>query len=252
MTWPVSRLCRYPVKGLSAEFLETVSLIQDRELPEDRRFAIALPTAPFDESAPEWLAKTHFLMLARNEKLAALDVRFDAETGVLEIAEADRVRVSTDITQPSGRTEIEDFFAEFCAEALKGRPKFTEAAGHSFSDHRHKVLSFINLKSVRELGEEMGVDLDPIRFRGNVYFEGDAAWQEFDWTGRRISLGRAELKVTQRIDRCAATNVNPTSAVRDLNIPKALQRAYGHIDMGVYARVVSGGAVGLGDEISLK
>ncbi|MDA0240344.1 MAG: MOSC N-terminal beta barrel domain-containing protein, partial [Proteobacteria bacterium] len=189
MSWPVTRLCRYPVKGLSEDDLDSVSLTSDREVPGDRRFAIALPSAPFDESAPEWLPKTHFLMLARNEQLAALTVRFDPETGLLEISEAGSVRVSTDITQLSGRTEIEDFFAEYCAEALKGRPKFTEAEGHSFSDHRHKVLSFINLKSVRALGEELGVELDPIRFRGNVYFEGDAAWQEFEWTGRRLSFG---------------------------------------------------------------
>lgn len=248
----VTQICRYPVKGLSADVLEAVSLVRDLELPGDRRFAIAHPSAPFDEASPEWLAKTHFLMLARNEQLAALDTCFEPEAGILMISDDTGVRVSADVRQSSGRREVEDFFALFCADSLKGRPRIVEATGHSFSDHRNKVLSLINLSSVSALADEMGAELDPIRFRGNVYFEGEAPWEEFDWTGRQISLGGVDLEITKRIDRCAATNVNPESALRDLNIPKALQHAYGHIDMGIYARVISSGVIKTGDQIIVK
>ena len=59
------------------------------------------------------------------------------------------------------------------------------------------------------------------------------------------------MRVTARIDRCAATNVNPNTAIRDMNVIKALQRGFGHIDMGIYADVVTGGDIVSGDRITV-
>jgi hypothetical protein len=53
----------------------------------------------------------------------------------------------------------------------------------------------------------------------------------------------------KRIVRCAAVNVDPESAARDLDIPHALMRRFGHADCGVYAEVIAGGAIGVGDAI---
>ncbi len=47
--------------------------------------------------------------------------------------------------------------------------------------------------------------------------------------------------MTARIDRCAATQVNPETAARDMHLLKALQRGFGHIDMGVYAEAIATG-----------
>ena len=81
---------------------------------------------------------------------------------------------------------------------------------------------------------------DPRRFRGNILIDGLPAWAEFAWLGHEIRIGAARLKVVDRIARCAATNVNPDSAERDMNIPLTLRKGFGHIDMGVYALVVDG------------
>ncbi len=35
-----------------------------------------------------------------------------------------------------------------------------------------------------------------------------------------------------------------------MNLLKALQRGFGHIDMGVYAEVIGGGEIATGDQIS--
>jgi MOSC domain-containing protein YiiM len=45
--------------------------------------------------------------------------------------------------------------------------------------------------------------------------------------------------------------VNPTTANRDLNVPKELLNSYGHMDMGIYTTVVQGGEINDGDEINL-
>jgi len=42
------RICRYPVKGLSAEDLPAVAVTAGDGVPLDRAFALARPEAPFD------------------------------------------------------------------------------------------------------------------------------------------------------------------------------------------------------------
>lgn len=247
----VARLCRYPVKGLSAEPLDSIDLTPGEALPEDRRFALARAGTPFDPLNPEWLSKSHFLMLMKNERLALLESRYDAASGALEIWRNGKRVARGVITTPVGRAVIEDFFAAFMRAESLGKPKLVEAPGHTFSDNREKVVSLINLASVADLERVIGRPVDPLRFRGNVYVEGLAPWAEFDWLEREIAIGSARLKVVRRIPRCPATDVDPATGARDMAIPQTLKRAYGHVDMGIYATVTAGGTMAAGDAIDL-
>src|SRR5262249_38631759 len=97
----------------------------------------------------------------------------------------------------------------------------------------------------------IGAPVHPLRFRGNIYVSGWAAWREFDFVGQEITVGkRARLRVIKRIMRCAATNVDPDTGMRDLSIPDALMRCFGHADCGVYAEVVEPGEIAVGDELT--
>ncbi len=251
MAATITQIHRHPVKGLNAEALARVALTPGEGLPHDRRFALAHGSTGFDTQAPEWRPKTQFLMLMRDEKLAQLRIAFDEQTGELAIRRAGKRVVHAKATEPLGRTLIEQFFAGFMGAAARGAPKLLEAPGHMFSDAREKCLSLINLASVTDLERVMGAAVDPLRFRANIYFEGAPAWAEFDWLGKEIAIGAARLRVTARIDRCAATHVNPETAARDMNVLKALQRGFGHIDMGVYAEVIGGGEIATGDGITV-
>jgi len=95
----------------------------------------------------------------------------------------------------------------------------------------------------------MGVPVDPIRFRANIYFDGPSAWSEHDWIDSEIAIGAARLRVISPITRCAATQVNPATAERDLDIVAALGRSFDHTNMGVYAEVVAGGEIAVGDAL---
>jgi len=95
----------------------------------------------------------------------------------------------------------------------------------------------------------MGAELDARRFRGNLIIEAEA-WAEFDWLGRVITIGDVQLEVVKRIERCAATTVNPQTGERDQQVPLALRKNYGHADCGVYAIVRCDGMVRAGAEIS--
>jgi uncharacterized protein YcbX len=256
MAATVTAIYRYPVKGLSAENLGRVSLTPAECLPHDRRFAIALGSTPFDPQRPEWLSKIHFIMLMRDEKLAQLQTSFDAESDVLEIAENGQVLLRARMTEPEGSRLIAEFFEEFLGDAVKGPLRVVAAPGHAFADARRKpnattdkYISLINRASIAALENAMGVPVDPIRFRANFYVDGAAAWSEHDWIDTEIVLGPARLRVVSPITRCAATQVNPVTAKRDLDIVAALGRAFGHINMGVYAEVVAGGEIAVGDAL---
>ena len=64
-------------------------------------------------------------------------------------------------------------------------------------------------------------------------------------------LGKARVRVFKRTQRCAATEVNPETAERDAKPPKVLLQTYGHADMGIYAEVLEGGRVAVGDALEL-
>jgi hypothetical protein len=145
---------------------------------------------------------------------------------------------------PAGRAVIERFFAVFCADELRGAPKVLHAPGFSFSDVARKVVSIINLASVAAVANVIGRPVHPLRFRANVYLTGWPAWHEFDLVGHEIALGgNARLKIIKPIVRCAATNVDPDTGMRDLSIPDTLLRSFGHADCGVYGEVAEAGDI---------
>jgi hypothetical protein len=241
---------RYPVKGLSPESLPAVGLEVGQTLPADRKYAIENGPSGFDPAAPAYLPKTRFLMLMRNERLATLDTQYDDATHMLTIRGEGRKLARGDLATKEGRLAIEAFFRRFMPKELNGAPKVLEADGHSFSDVSAKVVSIINLASVAAIETMVGQPVHPLRFRANLYVEGWPAWSELDWVGQEIAIGDARVKVTKRIMRCAATNVDPEIGIRDLQIPATLMRTFQHADCGIYARVIEGGAIRPGDAIS--
>jgi uncharacterized protein YcbX len=58
------------------------------------------------------------------------------------------------------------------------------------------------------------------------------------------------LKGLKRIVRCAATNVDPETGIRDLSIPDTLMQNYKHMDCGIYAQVIEGGDIAPGNSVS--
>ena len=245
----IASLYRYPVKGLTPEPLPRVALRIGQTLPSDRRYAIENGPSGFDPADPRWMSKAHFLMLMRDEWLAALHTRFDDASSVLTIRRDGAIAAQGNLETAEGRAVIERFFADGFAGQIKGPPKVLTSPGHSFSDVARKVVSIINLASLRAVENMVGQAVHPLRFRANLYVEGWPAWHEFDLLDHTLVIGAARLKVVKRITRCAATNVDPDTAARDLEIPQALMRRLGHNECGIYAEVIAGGEIAVGDTI---
>ncbi|MEZ5670160.1 MAG: MOSC domain-containing protein [Alphaproteobacteria bacterium] len=235
---------RYPVKGLAGNALAEATLEPDHALPGDRRFGIARGGADAG-GAPR------FLSLTRHPRLATLAAAFDAATSVLTISRAGRPVARGDITAPAGRATIEQFFSAYMARELQGPARLYDACDDAapgavagaFTDTPQQAVHILNLASVRDLERVTGTPIDARRFRANIHIDVAPAWCELASLGSTVAIGAARLLLEERTERCAATNVNPDTAERDLNIPLALKRGFGHLDMGVYGRVVTGGRI---------
>jgi uncharacterized protein YcbX len=249
----VVALYRYPVKGLSGEKLTAVNLAAGGTFPMDRAFAFENGPSGFDPAAPAWQSKIKFLCLMRNARLAALSTRYYDASGILTVERDGEIVALGDLATPDGRLDLELFFEDYMAGERRGPIRFLTAPGHSFSDVARKVVSIINVESVADLERKLGKGLHPLRFRANLYVEGLPPWSEVGLAGRRLAIGSCELKVLKTIERCAATEVNPDTAARDIDVPDALERHTGEIDCGIYAeltragRIVEGDAVTIGD-----
>ncbi len=134
---------------------------------------------------------------------------------------------------------------------ISGTPTLLRADGHSFSDLDAKVLSLINLETVRALETHTGAPVDPMRFRANLYVSGLDPRAEEEWEGRKLSIGTVRFEAVKRTQRCAATNVNPANAARDMNLPATLQKNWGHADLGIYLRADTRGRIEPGDRLVL-
>ena len=245
----LSEIYRYPVKGLSPQKLLETQLTPGETIACDRIYAIENGHGRFDPNAPKYLPKINFLMLMRHERLAALKTVFDEETHMLTIYRDDKQVAKGDLSSRIGRQMIEQFFSAYKQNKLKGPPKIVSADNHSFSDVAAKCLHIINLNTVRDLERRFNCKINPLRFRANCYIDDVPAWEEFDWVDKSLQIGEGEVHVFDRTERCDATNVDPETGARDLTIPPDLMRAFGHNDVGVYAKVTKGGLIKEGDKI---
>lgn len=247
----IATLYRHPVKGLSPEEITSASLVEGAHFPGDRLFALENGPSGFDAAAPEHQPKIKFLVLMRHERLARLRTAYDEASGRLTIRQGETELAAGDLRQPEGRTAIEAFFTEYMGEALRGPVKLlTAPEGFRFMDSRSGFVSILNRTSIAAIAAAIGRDsLDARRFRGNIVMEDWDAFAENDLVGRRVALADAELEITKRIERCAATDVDPNIGIRDVGMVAALERHFGHHDCGVYARVVKAGMIRAGDSL---
>jgi len=245
----VSAIYRYPVKGLGPQELKQTNLTKGETIPFDRAWAIENGKGRFNPEDPQHLPKINFLMLMRDERLAALDIEFNESDETLILQRDGRSVVKGALNTPIGRQLIEQFMGSYMEQELRGAPHIVQAPGHSFSDMTEKCVHIVNLASVREIERTLNKSIDPLRFRANIYIETDEPWAEFKWIGKDIVIGSAGLHVFARTGRCAATNVDPETGSRDMAIPEMLMRTYRHSEFGVYAKVATDGLIKTGDTI---
>jgi uncharacterized protein len=243
----IAAIYRYPIKGFSPDPLTRVELRPDAVLPFDRVYALEKSGRDFDPDAPRLFPKVKFLQLMSDERLARLDTRFDSESQSLTVFRAGRQVLKADLSAASGRRLFEQFLSAF----LGGTPHVVTAPDWSFADSGNRYVSLINLETVSDIARIAGRPVDPLRFRANLYVEGLPAWEEFTWIGRPVAVdGETVFEAVDRIDRCAATNVDPRTGVRDMQIPRLIEANFAHHDCGLYLRAVTACELAVGGTIA--
>jgi uncharacterized protein YcbX len=252
MTGRVTALYRHPVKGFTPEPLARAALTAGLEFPCDRIYAVEDGPSGFDPAAPAYIRKQAFTVLAKIAEVAKARTAYDEATATLTARADGQPAFSGRLDEEAGRQAFAAWLAGLLGEAATGPLKVLPGpGGHRFMDHPQGHVSVINLASVRALGEKMGRALDPLRFRANILVEDWAPWAEMDWPGKTLRLGGAEATVFKPIVRCAAPDVDPATAIRDVEMVKGLFDHYGHTFCGVYLNVTQGGGVALGDAIEV-
>lgn len=250
----VTALYSYPIKGLSAHSFEQVSLNAGEAFPFDRLFALARADGDYDVEQPRRASKSNFLQLVRNERLAGVQTDLDEATWVLTVRVKGHLVHRADLSTSEGRQATATFFGRM---AEVPTPHVVSAPGLRFTDEAEtsedfmRAISLINVSSVAALSQRIGKPLDPLRFRANIYVEGWPPFSELDALEREVELGACRLQILKRTERCAATEVNPSDARRDIPVPRLLMQHFGHSCMGVYVSVTGSGGVARGDRAVL-
>ncbi len=243
MGWRLAHIFRHPIKAHGREALTSVALSEGRCLPFDRHWAVAHEAAMI---MPGWNACMNFTRGAKTPALQAINAQFDE--GAVEITLThplrDPISFAPDTSQ--GQADFLNWVAPLMAGG-RAQPARLVKAGRGMTDTDFESVSILNLSSNRALGQRLGVDLGLDRWRGNLWLDGLAPWEEFDLLGQEITIGEARLKVVEPIGRCRATMVDCATGRIDVNTLDALEEGYEHTNFGVYARVVAGGPIAVGD-----
>ncbi|MFZ1467773.1 MAG: MOSC domain-containing protein [Paracoccaceae bacterium] len=248
MTGRLARICRHPIKGHGREDLASVRLSAGECLPFDRHWAVAHQAAKI---VPGWNPCANFARGAKAPELMAMTCQLDEATGGVTLIHPAQGRLSF---YPDDPADLPRFLAWAAPlnPANRAQPRQIVRAGRGMTDSEFPSVSILSLASLRDLSARMGHDLSMDRWRGNLWIDGAASFAEFNWIGRDITIGGAVLRVQERITRCRATMVNTETGQVDADTLSGLQNAFGHQDFGVYATVILGGDLAVGDEWSLQ
>mgnify|MGYP000563160463 CR=1 FL=1 len=243
----ISGLFRYPLKSHGRETLSSMLLRAGMTLPWDRVWAVAHDASTADGS--EWAACRNFSIGSKAPSLMAIEASLDEETETLTLTHPDR----PDLTfNPNNETaKLIDWVLPLVPtnRALPNRI-LRLPNDRGFTDSDFPSVTLCNLASHRAVEEQLGTQISPKRWRGNIWFDGDQAWEEWDWVGKELRIGNAVLRVRERTERCMATTANPDTGLRDADTLGALMH-WGHRDFSVRAEVITSGQVAIGDALEI-
>ncbi len=245
MTLRLASIWRHPIKSHGREELASVLLSEGECLPGDRRWAVAHEAARLQ---PGWNPCANFHRGAKAPALMAITARTEGDA--VTLSHPDR----PDITFRPDMAEDLSVFLDWVAPLSppdRAQPARIVTAGRGMTDSDFPSVSVLGLASLRALSQRMGQDLSQHRFRGNLWIEGAAPFEEFDWIGRRLRIGEAELELREPITRCRATMANPETGRVDAETLTALESGWGHRDFGVYAVVTKPGRIAPEDRVDL-
>lgn len=252
MTPRLAAICRHPIKSIGFEPLDRATLTPERGLPMDRHWAVAHAGARFDGDPAGWVPKSNFVRGVAGPALMAVRARLADDGNQLTLSHPDRPDLVVAPETPAGSQRLIDWLEPLWPTTRPPAARIVRTrSGDALSDADAPFVAVLNLASLRALERALAVTLSVHRFRGNLWLDDCPPWAERDWIGRELCIGATRLRIAEPIGRCEATSANPETGSRDLDMLEALRASCGDTDFGVYARVITGGAIAVGDPVAL-
>ena len=237
----VNALWRYPVKSHGREPLERVTLTAGATIPWDRTWAVAHDRSGADGS--EWVPCAHFSRGAKAPALMAITAELDPGARRLVLRHPDLPDL---VFWPDEDPQaLLDWSRPLIPDDRATSARVLPCPGRGYTDSDFPSVTLCNLASHRAVEGRLGRSISTARWRGNIWVDGLAPWEEFDWIDREIRVGDAIVIPRERTERCKATTANPDTGRRDTDTLGVLE-SWGHRDFGVRAEVVRSGQITLG------
>ncbi|MBM2576731.1 MOSC domain-containing protein [Jannaschia sp. Os4] len=241
----VAAIWRHPIKAIGRERIAEAVLEAGRALPGDRVWAVAHEDARLDGDG--WAHCRNFARGAAAPSLMAVELARSGDR--LRLTHPDRPEL---IVDPDESPEtVAQWIVPLVPEQRSRPVRVVRAGAQAWTDSAFPSVSIAGLSSLRALSDKVGAALSPDRFRANLWVDNTGPWEEFDWVGRTIRVGEAELRIEERIVRCKATTANPETGCVDADTLGALEEGWGHREFGVYAVVTKGGRIADGAEVAV-
>lgn len=240
----VDGLWRHPIKSHGREALASVGLRAGESMPWDRVWAVAHDAAKAQPG--EWAPCANFSRVSKAPDLMAITAVLDEASGNLTLSHPNRPDLTFNPdTDPNA---LIGWTAPLVPQNRALPDHIMRLDGRGYTDSDFPSVTLCNLASHRAVEAQMGQDLSIHRWRGNIWFDCEAPWVEFDWMDLEIQIGDAVLRPRERTDRCLATTANPETGKRDADTLAALA-SFGHQDFSVRCEVIQSGEVRVGDEV---
>ena len=255
----IESLWRYPVKSMRGEELQE-AFVGFPGVYGDRLYAFRSSAAP--KGFP-WLTGRE------QEAMVLYRPRYrhpERTTKPVNLAEAEALGIGltpvygdladfiVDVQTPAGeRLAIDDpRLMSMLHEGIRDKHELMLLrSDRSMTDCR--PVSIFSVQTVRQLSNELGIDLDKRRFRANLYVELESGngFGEDEFVGRTLRIGaKTAISVVSRDSRCKMITLDPDTAQPNPEIMRVLARDH-EGKAGIYAAVVAEGTIRPGDEISL-
>jgi uncharacterized protein len=246
----ISHLFQYPVKGMKGNTIQSLDISDKLGVIGDRRFALQKSETL---KTGQWNPKAAFYVGMNTPPMVSIQPHsISLERLPSRVAE--------------------------CIGLAKAPPLIEAGDTYNLTDTEGPTISLLNLATVRALSDFLGQEINPERFRMNIWVEGLPPFAELDWAttypGNQIldivaTNGQSlEFEVFDACERCPAINANPETGMRDIELHsmkeshlnrfmdvnrphyKSPQRSVASV-MGVLMKPMQGGSIAVGDQITV-